>query len=151
MPYRLFYVLFKLPASSKIYFQIMHSSINHKVKIPLPLFQISTSHNYKAYFFAFLSFRRTNGQAWKLLTRKWSFFDLQQYVSLNNMSPFFATFPSVSFSTVYYVPPSLSSNFLEFKFKTNFWPNLLHCCISTGDSVYLRSLLSMLVYSRFVF
>jgi hypothetical protein len=146
VPYRLVsYVLFKLLASTKIYFQIMHFSINHKVQIPLPLFQLSTSHNYKAYFFVFLSFRRTTGQAWKLLTRKWFYFGLEQ------KSLFFVTFPSVSSSTVYYVPPSVSSSFLDFKFETNFWPNLLHCCISTGDAVYPRPLLSMLVYSRFIF
>ena len=179
----------------------MHISINHKVKIPPPLFQLSTSHNYKD-FFLFLSFRRTTGQAWKLLTRKWSYFGLEQSVALLCDFPFCVSsstvyyippslyrlsYPSLSLpliislppSTVYHIPPSLyrlsypplstvyhilpslyrllypslslSSSFLNFKFKTNFWPNLLHCCISTGDAVYLRPPLSVLVYSRFIF
>jgi hypothetical protein len=96
-------------------------------------------------FFVFLSFRRTTGQAWKLLTRKWSYFDLEQSVSL------FCDFP---FSLLFYcfLCPSLSPiELLRFQIQSCLLPQfvaLLH--INWGCSLPPSTLLSVSLQSVYI-
>ena len=66
----------------------MHFSINHKVQIPLPLFQLSTSHNYKAHFFCISLLQKDDRASLETSKKKMIYFVLEQSVYLLCDFPF---------------------------------------------------------------